>query len=76
MYIFFSLLSKGSTKHCPCDNNWIIIYVIGGITPEEVKEVREVASLYNAQCKITIAGSRLITPLDILDKVILSSIVH
>ncbi|KYM99632.1 Sec1 family domain-containing protein 2, partial [Cyphomyrmex costatus] len=70
----FNLLSKGRIKHHPCDNNWIIIYVIGGITPEEIRETKEIISLFNTNCQITIAGSRLLNPLDIVDKVLLSLI--
>ncbi|EGI65174.1 PREDICTED: sec1 family domain-containing protein 2-like isoform X1 [Acromyrmex echinatior] len=70
----FNLFSKGRIKHHPCDNNWIIIYVIGGITPEEIRETKEIISLFNSNCQITIAGSRLLNPLDIVEKVLLSSI--
>ncbi|XP_011167394.2 sec1 family domain-containing protein 2 isoform X1 [Solenopsis invicta] len=70
----FNLLSKGRMKHHPCDNNWIIVYVIGGITPEEIRECKEIISSFNSNCQITIAGSRLLNPLDIVDKVLFSSI--
>ncbi|KAL6264647.1 hypothetical protein P5V15_004748 [Pogonomyrmex californicus] len=70
----FNLFSKGRIKHHPCDNNWIIIYVIGGITPEEVRETKEIISSFNSNCQITIAGSRLLKPSDIVDKILLSSI--
>ncbi|KAH0951848.1 hypothetical protein HN011_000429 [Eciton burchellii] len=70
----FNLLSKGRMKHHPCDNDWIIIYVIGGVTPEEVREAKETMSLFNLNCHVTIAGSRLLNPLDIVDKFLLSSI--
>ncbi|XP_024874060.1 sec1 family domain-containing protein 2-like [Temnothorax curvispinosus] len=69
-----NLFSKGRIKHHPCDNNWIIIYVIGGVTPEEIRETKEIISLFNSNCQITIAGSRLLNPIDIVDKVLLSSI--
>lgn len=74
IYTFDSLFSKGRIKHHPCDNNWIIVYVIGGITPEEIRETKEIISLFNSNCQITIAGSRLLNPLDIVDKLLLSSI--
>ncbi|XP_071560548.1 sec1 family domain-containing protein 2 [Temnothorax nylanderi] len=69
-----NLFSKGRIKHHPCDNNWIIIYVIGGVTPEEIRETKEIISLFNSNCQITVAGSRLLNPIDIVDKVLLSSI--
>ncbi|XP_025158914.1 sec1 family domain-containing protein 2 isoform X2 [Harpegnathos saltator] len=70
----FNLFSKGRMKHHPCDNKWIIVYVMGGITPEEVRETKEIISIFKPNCQITIAGSRLLNPLDIVDKVLLSSI--
>ncbi|XP_050462921.1 sec1 family domain-containing protein 2-like isoform X1 [Cataglyphis hispanica] len=70
----FNLFSKGRAKHHPCDNDWVIIYIIGGITPEEVKEAKENISLFNPNCQITLAGSRLLNPLDIVDKYLLSLI--
>ncbi|XP_014481667.1 PREDICTED: sec1 family domain-containing protein 2-like [Dinoponera quadriceps] len=70
----FNLFSKGRMKRHPCDNNWIIVYVVGGVTPEEVREVKEVISIFKPNCQITIAGSRLLNPLDVVDKVLLSSI--
>ncbi|XP_032674219.1 sec1 family domain-containing protein 2-like [Odontomachus brunneus] len=70
----FNLFSKGRMKRHPCDNNWVIVYVIGGITPEEVRETKEIMSIFKPNCQITIAGSRLLNPLDIVDKFLLSSI--
>lgn len=61
-------------KRHPCDNSWIIVYVIGGVTPEEVREAKETVSLLNPNCHVTIAGSRLLNPSDIVDKILLSSI--
>lgn len=61
-------------KRHPCDNNWIIVYVIGGITPEEVRETKEIISIFKPNCEITIAGSTLLNPLDIVDKILLSSL--
>lgn len=61
-------------KRHPCDNNWIIVYVIGGITPEEVRKTKDIISIFKPNCQITLAGSRLLSPLDIVDKVLLSSI--
>ncbi|XP_012538529.1 sec1 family domain-containing protein 2 isoform X1 [Monomorium pharaonis] len=70
----FNLFSKGRIKRHPCDNNWIIIYIIGGITPEEVRETKEIISSFHSNCQVTIAGSGLLNPLDIVNKVLLSSI--
>ncbi|XP_043276371.1 sec1 family domain-containing protein 2-like [Venturia canescens] len=70
----FNLLLKGRTKHHPTDNPWIIIYVLGGITAEEAKIVEDVASSRSNIPRITLAGCRLLCPLDVSDKVLLSTI--
>lgn len=57
-------------KHHPCDNNWIIIYIVGGVTADEIRETKEIISSLEPNCKITIAGSKLLKPTDILDTVL------
>ncbi|KAG7197737.1 hypothetical protein KM043_001562 [Ampulex compressa] len=69
----FNLLLKGRAKRHPCDNGWIIVYVLGGITPEEIRITEEIALSSESGCRLTLAGSRLLNPLDIVDKILLSS---
>ena len=65
---------KGRAKH-PSDNSWIIIYVLGGITADEARIVQDkISSKKSTYPKITLAGSRLLNPLDVLDKNLLSNI--
>lgn len=74
-----NLFLKGRTRHHPRDNRWIWIYVIGGVCAEEAKVLREVASIYNNEAtrtRVTLAGSRLLNPLDVADKFLLSSVNH
>ncbi|XP_047367224.1 sec1 family domain-containing protein 2-like isoform X1 [Vespa velutina] len=72
--ISFNLFSKSKTEHHPADNPWILIYVVGGITPEESRKVQEIVSLYKTNCSITLAGSRLLNPSDIVNEVLLMGI--
>ncbi|XP_046814183.1 sec1 family domain-containing protein 2-like isoform X2 [Vespa crabro] len=72
--ISFNLFSKSKTEHHPADNPWILIYVVGGITPEESRKVQEIMSLYKTNCSITLAGSRLLNPSDIVNEVLLMGI--
>ncbi|KAI4484821.1 hypothetical protein M0804_007387 [Polistes exclamans] len=69
--ISFNFFSKSTTEHHPADNQWILIYIVGGITPEESKKVQEVISTYKTSCSIMLAGSRLLNPLDIVNEVLL-----
>ncbi|XP_015586357.1 sec1 family domain-containing protein 2 [Cephus cinctus] len=71
----FNLLLKGRTKLHPSDNPWIIIYVLGGITAEEARLVESIVSLHGPRSpRITLAGSRLLSPLDVMNKVLLSNV--
>lgn len=67
----YSLFSKSKTEHHPADNPWILIYVVGGITPEESRKVQEIVSTYKTNCSITLAGSRLLNPSDIVNEILL-----
>ncbi|XP_035735392.1 sec1 family domain-containing protein 2-like isoform X2 [Vespa mandarinia] len=72
--ISFNLFSKSKAERHPADNPWILIYVVGGITPEESRKVQEIVSLYKTNCSITLAGSRLLNPSDIVNEVLLMGI--
>ncbi|KAK0098398.1 hypothetical protein PV326_008830 [Microctonus aethiopoides] len=70
----FSLLLKGRANHHPTDNPWIIIYVLGGITAEEAKIVEEISLQRNDIPQITLAGCRLLNPMDVADTILLSNV--
>ncbi|XP_020296109.1 sec1 family domain-containing protein 2-like isoform X2 [Pseudomyrmex gracilis] len=65
-----NLFKEKAIPH-PCDNSWIIVYVVGGITAEEVREAREIISLFNPKCKVTITSSIFLKPTDITFKYLL-----
>ncbi|KAK2576229.1 hypothetical protein KPH14_005598 [Odynerus spinipes] len=72
--IGFNFFSKSKLEHHPADNPWILIYVVGGITPEESRKIQEITSTYKTNCSITLAGSRLLNPLDMVNEILLSTI--
>ncbi|XP_017883570.1 sec1 family domain-containing protein 2-like isoform X2 [Ceratina calcarata] len=67
----FNLLLGGKTKRHPHSNPYVLIYVVGGITADEAKIVQEVALAHvNKQSpNLILAGSRLLNPLDVVDKI-------
>ncbi|XP_017757296.1 PREDICTED: sec1 family domain-containing protein 2-like isoform X2 [Eufriesea mexicana] len=67
----FNLILRGKTKRHPRDNPYILIYIVGGITAEEAKVIQEVALVPNDKeiPHVILAGSRLLNPLDIVDKI-------
>lgn len=69
-----SLILRGKMKRHPRDNSFILIYIVGGITAEEAKIIQEVISANNNEKlpRIMLAGSRLLKPLDIVDKIFFS----
>lgn len=61
-------------KH-PSDSSLIIIYILGGITADEARIVHEKTSSKNPNnLKVILSGSRLLNPLDVLEKVLLSNL--
>ncbi|XP_076627268.1 sec1 family domain-containing protein 2 [Colletes latitarsis] len=68
----FNLLLRGKAKRHPRDNPYILIYIIGGITAEESKIIQEMRSEHNDDKTpyIMLAGSRLLNPLDVVDKIL------
>lgn len=70
----FNLILRGKMKRHPRDNSFILIYIVGGITAEEAKIIQEVISANNNEKlpRIMLAGSRLLKPLDIVDKIFFS----
>ncbi|XP_076233260.1 sec1 family domain-containing protein 2 isoform X2 [Calliopsis andreniformis] len=70
----FSLFSRGKTKRHPCDNCYVLIYVIGGVTSEEAKVIEEITSTRNDNedktLTVMLGGSRLLNPLDVVDKIL------
>ncbi|XP_076292800.1 sec1 family domain-containing protein 2 isoform X2 [Lasioglossum baleicum] len=69
----FNLLLRGKAKRHPRDNSHILLYIIGGFTAEEAKLIQEITSNHsqNETPRVTLAGSRLLNPLDIVDKILL-----
>ncbi|XP_043254412.1 sec1 family domain-containing protein 2-like [Colletes gigas] len=68
----FNLLLRGKAKRHPRDNPYVLIYIIGGITAEESKIIQEMRSEHNNDKTpyIMLAGSRLLNPLDVVDKIL------
>ncbi|XP_046740275.1 sec1 family domain-containing protein 2-like [Diprion similis] len=67
----FNLLLKGRTKQHPLDNDYIIIYVLGGIVAEEIKIVQDMIVSKKPSSQIIIAGSRLLNPCDVTNHILL-----
>ncbi|XP_031844112.1 sec1 family domain-containing protein 2 isoform X2 [Nomia melanderi] len=68
----FNLLLRGKAKRHPRDNPYILLYIIGGFTAEEAKLIQEVSLIPNKNetPHVILAGSRLLNPLDIVDKIL------
>ncbi|XP_015435849.1 PREDICTED: sec1 family domain-containing protein 2-like isoform X2 [Dufourea novaeangliae] len=67
----FNLLLRGKVKRHARDNPYILIYIIGGFTAEEAKLVQDTTAIHNKNktpC-IILAGSRLLNPLDVVEKI-------
>ena len=65
-----------NSENHPCNNSWIIIYVLGGITPDEINIANNILSIKEHGPKVTLGGTRLLNPFDIVDKILLTNINH
>ncbi|XP_029050219.1 sec1 family domain-containing protein 2-like [Osmia bicornis bicornis] len=67
----FNSILRGKAKHHPCDNPYVLIYIVGGITAEEAKIIQETISIHGNKksSSIILAGSTLLNPLDIVNKI-------
>ena len=62
----------GSTaKPHPRENPWIILFVVGGVTPWEVKELQE--AVRGTESRLTVAGTRILAPHDTLDMLLVNN---
>lgn len=70
----FNSILRGKTKHRPCDNPYVVIYIVGGFTVEEAKIIQEIVSVHGIKkpSSVILAGSRLLNPLDIVNKIFFS----
>jgi len=63
-------LGSGPAKPHPRENPWIILFVIGGVTPSEIASSQ---SLVEGTGKLTIGGTRLMSPSDLLHMTFLNN---
>ncbi|MBN3277977.1 SCFD2 protein, partial [Polyodon spathula] len=69
---FRAVYSPGDSAHQarvsrphPSDHPLLILFVVGGVTPSEVRLIKEVASSHKSALQVIVLSSRLLKPLDI-----------
>lgn len=62
----FSMFMKVSRPH-PSDNPVLFLFLVGGITPSELRLVKEVVSSHKPGCQVLVLSTRLLRPGDIAD---------
>ncbi|KAK6494241.1 sec1 family domain-containing protein 2-like [Huso huso] len=60
----FSMFMKVSRPH-PSDHPLLILFVVGGVTPSEVRLIKDVVSSHKSAVQAIMLSSRLLKPLDI-----------
>eukprot|EP00112_Aurelia_sp_Birch-Aquarium-sp1_P013412 Seg2846.1 transcript_id=Seg2846.1/GoldUCD/mRNA.D3Y31 product="Sec1 family domain-containing protein 2" protein_id=Seg2846.1/GoldUCD/D3Y31 len=60
------------SKPRPDDHNLLYLFVIGGITFNEVKQIRETVQHLKPSAQVVIGSTRIVTPTDILEQVLCS----
>ncbi|KAM6921911.1 sec1 family domain-containing protein 2 [Xenentodon cancila] len=60
----FSMFMKVSRPH-PSDNNLLFLFVVGGVTPSELRLVRETVTTHKPGTQVLVLSTRLLRPTDI-----------
>nr|CAD7263734.1 unnamed protein product [Timema shepardi] len=60
----FSLLLNMPRQQHPLDHPMVVIFVVGGITAQEVRHIQEAVADSGLATKVLVGSTRLITPLD------------
>ncbi|XP_006630198.2 sec1 family domain-containing protein 2 [Lepisosteus oculatus] len=60
----FSMFMKVSRPH-PSDHPQLILFMVGGITPSEVRLVKELVSSHKPGMQVTVLSTRLLKPADV-----------
>ncbi|XP_076316340.1 sec1 family domain-containing protein 2-like [Tachypleus tridentatus] len=61
----FSLFMNVS-KHQPRDHPVLIVFVVGGVTAAEVRQIREIVAKYRPSTEVIVGSTRLVQPKDVL----------
>jgi len=51
------------------DNPQLIVFILGGITAQEVKLIQEMVSSCGQQTKVLVGGTRLLSPNDTVEAI-------
>ncbi|XP_065053215.1 sec1 family domain-containing protein 2-like [Rhopilema esculentum] len=60
------------SKPRPDDHKTLYVFVIGGITFNEVRQIREIAKKLRPSAEVIVGSTRIVTPTDILEQVLCS----
>lgn len=65
----FSLLLNRQKHQHPLDNPLLIVFILGGITAQEVKLIEEMVISSGQETKVLVGGTRLLSPSDTVEAV-------
>ncbi|KAJ9582040.1 hypothetical protein L9F63_003623 [Diploptera punctata] len=65
----FSLLLNRQKHQHPLDNPLVIVFILGGITAQEVKVIQEMLVSSGQDTKVLIGGTRLLSPSDVVEAI-------
>ncbi|KAJ8333241.1 hypothetical protein SKAU_G00421370 [Synaphobranchus kaupii] len=60
----FSMFMKVSRPH-PSDHAPLLLFLVGGVTPSELRLVRETVSAHKPSSQVLVLSTRLLTPKDV-----------
>ncbi|XP_076315450.1 sec1 family domain-containing protein 2-like [Tachypleus tridentatus] len=66
LFIFVTSLFMNVSKHQPRDHPVLIVFVVGGVTAAEVRQIREIVAKYRPSTEVIVGSTRLVQPKDVL----------
>lgn len=63
-------LFRGVTKPRPSDNPLVILFIVGGVTCTEVKQIHDLVNQYRSDIQLVVGSTRLVTPEDTVRSVL------
>lgn len=72
-YDYSLLLNKQRQQH-PLDNPQLIVFILGGITAQEVKLVQEMVISSGRQTQVLVGGTRLLSPNDTVEAIFIKDL--
>jgi hypothetical protein len=67
----YSLLLNRPRQQYPSDNQQLIVFILGGISAQEVKLIQDMVISSGQQTQVVVGGTRLLSPNDVVEAILI-----